>query len=313
MKIAYLFPGQGSQAVGMGQDLCSAYKEARDIFDLADSLFGAKLSSLCFYGPEEELKQTINTQPALFTTSVAALKALQAAGAPGPQATAGHSIGEYAALVAAGALDFETGLHLVVRRAQEMNRAAAERPGTMAAVLGMEPDAVNDVCATIRSNGCGIVQAANFNAAGQIVISGEVSAVEAASVLAKERGAKRVLPLTVSGAFHSELMSGAAAAMGAVLKDAKIHDPNIPLVGNLSADYVTSAEVVRAGLEKQIDHSVRWQESMELLIADGFDTFIEVGHGNVLSGIVKRMPGEKQVFTAGNPEGIAACAALAGN
>ena len=310
-KIAYLFPGQGSQAVGMGQNLCAHSEAARTVFDDADALLGYKLSTLCFYGPEETLRQTIHTQPALFVVSVAALRALQEAGAPDPQAVAGHSVGEYAALFAAAAFDFETGLHLVERRAQEMHRAATSAPGAMAAVLGLSASEVSAACTEAEASGAGMVQAANFNGGGQVVISGSPEGVACAGELAKANGAKRVVPLPVSGAFHSRLMTPAVEAMQYALKDATVQAVSLPVVANLTADYETGADEIRTNLAAQIDHSVRWEESITRLVADGFDTFVEVGAGTVLAGLMKRLAPEARVYGVTDSAGVAAFAASA--
>jgi len=303
-KLAYIFPGQGSQAVGMGQNLCTHSPAAQTIFDQADSVIGTKLSTLCFYGPEEALKQTIYTQPALYTVSAAALMALREAGAPMPQAVSGHSVGEYAALLTAGVFDFETGLHLVVRRAQEMHRATLTAPGAMAAVLGLTAAQVTAVCAEASS--AGVVQAANFNGGGQVVISGSPEGVARASEIAKTNGAKRVLPLPVSGAFHSPLMALAAEAMTFVLADAALNNAQIPVVANITADYETAAEDIRANLAAQIDGAVRWEESIQRLVADGFDTFAEVGSGTVLAGLMKRIAPDVKVYSVGDTSGVKA-------
>ena len=313
-RIAFLFPGQGSQTPGMGSALTESYPAAREAFDIADrvlpELWGSAdvaLSRLCFEGPEDALRQTVYAQPALYTTSAAALFALRAAGIPVPQAVAGHSVGEYAALLAAGVFDFETGLRLVTRRAQEMQRAAESSSGTMAAVLGLAPEIVVEVCAAVSAETRTIVDAANFNSPAQVVISGEVAAVEAAGAMAKERGAKKVIPLSVSGAFHSRLMTPAADAMKAVLDAAVFAAPTVPAIANLTADYVDSGDAARAGLVAQIDHPVRWHESMERLVADGFDTFVEVGHGSVLSGMIKRLAPDAVILQAGTPDDVEKC------
>jgi [acyl-carrier-protein] S-malonyltransferase len=303
-KIAYIFPGQGSQSVGMGQDFYTHSAVARTVFDEADEIIGTKLSSLCFYGPEESLKETINTQPALYVSSVAALRVLQEAGGLSPEAVAGHSVGEYAALFAAGAFSFETGLHLVQRRAQEMHRAAAVAPGAMAAVLGLTAAQVVSACTEAAETG--VVSAANFNGGGQVVISGSPEGVERASEIAKTNGAKRVILLNVSGAFHSRLMSPAAEAMTHVLSDASVQKATIPVVANLTADYETSADEIKTNLAAQIDHPVRWEESIIRLVADGFDTFVEVGSGTVLAGLMKRLAPGVSVYSVGNMAGVQA-------
>ena len=311
MKVAYLFPGQGSQSVGMGSDLAAHSAAARAVFDEADELLGTKISTLCFYGPDDALRETINTQPALFVTSVAALKALEEAGAPPPEAVAGHSVGEYAALVAAGSLSFSAGLHLVVRRAQEMQRAATASPGAMAAILGMSAADAQAVCRDAEEQVGKPVDAANFNGAGQVVVSGDPQAVARASELAKERGAKRVIALNVSGAFHSRLMKPAAETMTHLLEGAQIENARIPVVANLTADYETLPDDIRANLAAQIDHSVLWEQSMARFVADGFDTFVEVGSGEVLTGMLKRLAPDARRYAAGAPAGVSAVAALA--
>jgi len=303
-KIAYIFPGQGSQAVGMGQNLCSHSEAARTLFEQADEYLGEKISTLCFYGPEDALKQTIHTQPALYVTSAAVLAVLRERGVPEPEAVAGHSVGEYAALYAAGAFDFETGLKLVARRAQEMHRAALTSPGAMAAVLGLSAEQVVAVCADAES--AGPVSAANFNGGGQVVISGSADGVAKASELAKAAGAKRVLPLNVSGAFHSALMAPAVEAMEYALRDAVIQTANIPIVANLTADYETTPDEIRTNLAAQIDHPVRWEETILRLIEGGFDTFVEVGSGTVLAGLMKRIAPDVKVVSVGDMAGIEA-------
>ena len=303
-KIAYIFPGQGSQSVGMGQNLCSHSEVARTLFEQADEYLGEKISTLCFYGPEDALKQTVHTQPALYVTSAAALAVLRERGVPSPEAVAGHSVGEYAALYAAGAFDFETGLRLVSRRAQEMHRAALTQPGAMAAVLGLSAEQVVAVCAEAQS--AGPVSAANFNGGGQVVISGSAAGVAKASELAKAAGAKRVLPLNVSGAFHSALMAPAVEAMEYALRDAAIHTASIPIVANLTADYETTPDEIRTNLAAQIDHPVRWEETILRLTTDGFDTFVEVGSGTVLAGLMKRIAPDVKVVSVGDMAGIEA-------
>ncbi|MGO8669874.1 MAG: ACP S-malonyltransferase [Capsulimonadaceae bacterium] len=317
-KIAFLFPGQGSQTPGMGKALYEQGPAARNIFDRADAILAelapqkrTSLSRISFDGPEEDLRQTVNAQPALYTCSAAALAALADAGVVEPgtasvSVVAGHSVGEYATLLAAGAFDFETGLRLVVRRAQEMQAAAVAIPGTMAALLGLDAEAVSRICSEVSESG-GVVDAANFNAAGQVVISGQVAAVEAASALARQRGAKRVIPLSVSGAFHSRLMAGAANALRGVLAAAEIRGPSIPVINNLTADYVTDPAAIREGLAAQVDHPVRWQETVERLAAANIDIYVEVGPGNVLAGMMRRAAPNATVLSVGTPDGVQAC------
>lgn len=286
-KIAFLFPGQGAQKVGMGADFYRHVETARTLFDRANETLGYDLARLCFEGPEEDLRQTIHTQPALYVTSCAALAALKSRADVTPFAVAGHSVGEYAALYAAGSVGFEKGLQLVRRRAELMQEAAERNPGAMAAVLGLEADAVRAVCEAARP--AGIVAVANYNCPGQIVISGETAAVERASELAKERGAKRVVPLAVSGAFHSPLMVAAGDALYPALREAQFRQTKVPVVVNVTAEYNRAGVDFAPYLTMQVSGSVRWEESMRLLLADGVDAFLELGSGDVLSGLLKRI------------------------
>lgn len=302
-KLAFVFPGQGSQAVGMGKDLYDLYPEVREVFDTADQLLGLPVSKLCFEGPEEELRLTVNTQPALFTTSVACLRMLEKNGIR-PDVTAGHSIGEYAALVAAGALPFKEGLKLVKRRSELMQEAAARQPGTMAAIIGLDTDAVRAVCE--KASSAGIVDVANYNSPGQVVISGEVKAVEAASEYAKAAGAKRVLPLNVSGAFHSRLMAYAVEELGAALKDAQFTDAAVPVMANVTADYVQKADDIRDCLARQMSGSVLWDRSISRMAADGVDVFVEVGPGKVLAGLIKRITDGVEIKNVGDAASLEA-------
>ena len=290
----------------MGQNVCAHSEAARTIFEQADEYLGEKISTLCFYGPEDALRQTIHTQPALYVTSAAVLAALRKRGAAAPEAVAGHSVGEYAALYAAGVFDFETGLKLVSRRAQEMQRAGMSQPGAMAAVLGLTAVQVTEVCADAQN--MGTVSAANFNGGGQVVISGSPEGVAKASALAKAAGAKRVLPLNVSGAFHSALMAPAAEAMEYALRDASIQSANIPVVANLTADYEAMPTEIRANLAAQIDHPVRWEETILRLAGDGFDMFVEVGSGTVLAGLMKRIAPDVKVVSIGDTAAVEAFA-----
>lgn len=285
-KIAFVFPGQGSQFVGMGKDLYEQFPDAREIYDEADRILGFPLSALCFDGPEEELRLTSNTQPALFVTSVASLRLLESRGIR-PDVTAGHSIGEYAALVAAGAVSFEDALRLVRNRGRLMQDAGAKHPGAMAAIIGLSAEQVQEV--VHRAQSAGIVDVANYNSPGQVVISGEVKAVEAASENAKEAGAKRVMPLNVSGAFHSRLMQPTADRLMAELANTPFVNARIPVVANVTADYVRSADEIRESLGKQIAGSVRWDESISRMVADSVGLFVEVGPGKVLAGLIKRI------------------------
>jgi [acyl-carrier-protein] S-malonyltransferase len=281
---AFVFPGQGSQYVGMGKDLCEQLPEARQRFDQADALLGFSLSKICFEGPEEELKQTKNTQPAIFLHSMVAASVYH-----GERATmaAGHSLGEYSALVYAGALTFEDGLRLVRLRGELMQQAGIEQPGTMAAVVGLEQNIVDEVC-RIASH-TGIVQAANFNSPGQIVVSGSVAGVRKAMELAKERGAKLVKELPVSGAFHSPLMEFAGSGLKSALEKTSITDATIPVYANVTARPVQKAGEIRRLLYEQLTRPVRWEETITNMALAGAGVFVEIGPGKVLQGLIKRI------------------------
>ena len=271
---AFVFPGQGSQKVGMGQALADSYDEAKQVFDEADSALGFSLTKICWEGPEEELQLTANTQPAILATSVAVLRVLAKRGIE-PDLVAGHSLGEYSALVAAGALPLETAIRLVRRRGELMQQAVAEGAGAMAAVLGLDDEATEKVAQEASAQG--VCEVANYNAPGQVVIAGEVAAVARAADLAKEAGAKRVLSLPVSAPFHCSLMASARLGMTPLLEAAEISDPRIPVVCNVDARPVRSASEVRDALVRQIDGSVRWVQSVQALAELGAEEFVEVG------------------------------------
>lgn len=303
MSIAFVFPGQGAQAPGMGKSLYDSSPAARNVFETVDTACGFSVSRICFEGTEAELRDTRITQPALFAASVAAFAACREAGL-NPQAVAGHSIGEYAALVAAASFSVHNGARLVKARGEAMADAAESRPGAMAAVLGLDFDAVTEACRNV--NNVGAVVPANINAPGQIVISGETNAVEAASSLLKTRGAKRVLPLAVSGAFHSPLMELAGAVMTGVLALTEINDPALPIVANVTADYEQTANEVRANLAHQVAGPVRWVETINRLYADGYTTFVECGPGNVLAGLIKRIAPDARTLNVSDAQTLAA-------
>lgn len=313
-QTAFLFPGQGSQKVGMGAELYRTYTEARTVFDQADDILGFDLKQLCFDGPEDMLRETKNAQPALFTAGVAALRCLLSELQVVPAAVAGHSVGEYAALVAAGSLEFSDGLRLVRKRGELMRDASQEQstPGGMAAIIGLEADGALSACDEARAEGAGLVTVANYNGGGQVVISGELAAIERAGEIAKEKGARRVIPLAVSGAFHSPLMVNAGDALFAYLSQTAFRKPAIRIVSNVEARYIESPADVMAGLTMQISGSVRWEESMQLLLRDGVTTVIEFGSGDVLCGLMKRIApkGAIDACAVYDNAGIAAARAL---
>ena len=335
--VAFIFPGQGSQAVGMGADIYRASPAARVIFDTADAALGFALSRLCFEGPEDALRETVNTQPALVTTSLALLAALQeAAGAPpaadgadpalraplAPTWVVGHSIGEYAALAAAGALDVAEAIRLARARGRLMHEEGLAIPSGMAAVLGLDAPTLERVCAeaTERTRatltpeeaaahpGAGRVVLANDNAPGQIVISGERRALELAMELAKAAGARRVVPLAVSGAFHSPVMAPAAEGLARVVDAAPIADAAIPVVSNITATPLSAADDIRRELPTQVVSPVQWTRSVEWLVAHGVTLFVEIGAGQVLSGLVKRIAREATTLSVSTAADVAAVA-----
>lgn len=285
---AYIFPGQGSQYVGMGKDLFEQSEDARALFRKADDVLGFSLSEICFQGPEEELKQTKNTQPAIYLHSII-LASMVEKGHTGRQGgmAAGHSLGEYSALVYAGALSFEDGLRLVRLRGELMQKAGTDQQGTMAAVVGLEPAVVEEVCR--EASAVGVVQPANLNSPGQIVISGSVAGVKKAMEIAKQRGAKLVKELQVSGAFHSPLMASAGDGLKTALAKAEIRDAEIQVYANVTAKPVRKAEEIRSLLHQQLTSAVRWEESVKNMIADGAVQFVEIGPGKVLQGLVRRI------------------------
>ena len=286
-RTAFVFPGQGSQFAGMGRDLAERYPEAREVFDRADAALDERLSRLCFEGPEEQLKLTANTQPAILTASLATWAVLVSRGLR-PEAVAGHSLGEYSAIGAAAGLGIEDLVRTVRRRGELMQEAVPVGVGAMSAVLGPAREIVEQACAE-ASNGDEVAVAANFNAPEQTVIAGHAAAVERAGALLAARGAKRVIALPVSAPFHSPLMVPARIGLAPVLASLPLVELACPLVNNVDAAPVRAAAVVRDGLVRQVDAPVRWVESVERLVADGFDTFVEVGPGAVLSGLIRRI------------------------
>ncbi len=295
IPFALVFPGQGSQTVGMGKDLCDISSEARAVFDEADRLLGIALSDLCFNGPAEELEDTWNAQPALLTMSIAALAYLHAQADEqhvtlAPVVAAGHSLGEFTALVASRATAFADALQLVRERGRLMKEAGDERPGGMAAVLGMDDDVLAGVVEEAGRDG--VILIANANCPGQTVISGEIPALEAAMDLAKQRGARRVARLPVSIASHSPLMAGASRQLVAHLDTVEFHDPRIPIVGNFSASAISTVGGIREELVHHMERPVNWTDSVHEMIDMGATTFVELGPGNVLSGLIRRIDRE---------------------
>ena len=290
MKTAFLFPGQGSQYVGMGRDLFDHFPEARARFEDADNALGFSITALMFDTESDEaadrLKQTDVTQPAIYLHSMAAM-AVMAAQGQSPDVTAGHSLGEYSALAAARAIRFEDGLRIVRLRGQLMAEAGHERPGTMAALLGMSDEDVERLCRDASEEGA-FVGPANYNAPGQVVVSGDVEAVERAVVLAGERGARRALPLPVSGAFHSPLMDDARDGLARALVDLDIQEPRCPVYLNVTAAPTTDPHEIRERLLEQLIAPVLWSQTLQTMNADGVGRFVEVGPGKVLTGLVRR-------------------------
>jgi len=296
-RVAVLFPGQGAQYVGMGKDLYERCPESREVFEGANRILGSDLLRLMLEGPEETLTRTANSQPAIFVMSYAAWVALKARAERSrgplcprwsqPEAFAGLSLGEYTALVAAGAFSFEDGLRIVCKRGRYMEEACEARPGTMASVIGLTMSQVRDVCDVARARG--IVDVANANSPGQIVVSGEREAVQEACRLAKEHGAKAVIPLNVSGAFHSGLMKEAERRLAAELTQMDVSVPRVPVIANVTGREESEPREIIANLARQVTGSVLFQQSIELLLGRGVNTFVEVGCGKVLQGLVKRI------------------------
>jgi [acyl-carrier-protein] S-malonyltransferase len=300
-SIAFLFPGQGSQAVGMGFDLAQRYPSAKQVFEEANDLLGFHLSHLAWEGPEEELNDTINTQPALFIHSVAALRVLQEIHPEiKPDYVAGHSMGELTALVSSGALSFADALHLVRIRGELMKRAGEISPGGMAAIIGLDIPALESICVQVSTEDAP-VQVANDNCPGQVVISGANAPLDRAISMAQEIGARRAIRLAVSIAAHSPLMLNSQSDFNLAVNNAPIKNPHTPLVGNVSATPLVTADEIRSDLQNQLTHRVRWTGTIQYMIAQGITTFIEIGSGSVLIGLLKRIDKQANGIALGTP------------
>jgi [acyl-carrier-protein] S-malonyltransferase len=294
MKIAFVFPGQGSQYVGMGKDIYEHYPVAKKVFQQASDALGYDVADLCFNGPVEELNRTFRTQPCILTVSSALNSVLKEKGIQ-PSVVAGHSLGEYSALVAAEVISLEDSVSLTEKRGRFMQEAVPEGKGLMAAILGLDREKVDEICNSLIS---GYAAAANYNCPGQIVIAGEKTAVEEAIELCKSAGAKRAIALAVSVPSHCKLMNGASERLGELLGTIELKDPLIPLVNNADAKFLKTAEEIKPSLIRQLNSPLLWEDSIKAIYASGIDTFIEVGPGKVLSGLIKRIVPEAKISSA---------------
>jgi len=300
MSVAYIFPGQGSQAPGMGRELAEAYAAAREVFEEADDALGFALSRLCFEGPAEELQLTENTQPAILATSIAALRAAEGEGLPRPDFVAGHSLGEYSALVAAEVLDFSDALTLVRERGRLMKQTGEERPGGMAAVVGLDRPTLDAICAEAGAHG--LIVVANTNTADQMVISGELPALDRAVGLAREQGARAVVPLRITIASHSPLMQQAALQLANVLAAIELKDPVTPMMASIQGRILTTADDIRQHMVTQLELPVEWTHSVREMIESGVDTFVEIGPGQVLSRLIRKISRDVRAMALGETE-----------
>jgi len=298
-KIAFVFPGQGAQTVGMGKDFFDNYSEAKSVYEKADSVLGKSISKICFEGPEEDLKQTSNTQPAIVTTSVAMLEVLRRKTDIKPTFTAGHSLGEYCAMYASGVLNLDDTIKLISKRADAMSKVQG---GSMAAVLNLDESKLKECLSEASSRG--YVDVANYNSPAQVVITGEDEAVKYASELMSQAGARRVVPLAVSGAFHSKMMKDASVEFAQSLSAVTISDAVIPVVTNVDAEFTTSAADFENKMTKQIYSSVYWSQSVQKMVESGVDTFVEIGPGKVLSGLIKKISPEVKVYNVYDLESL---------
>lgn len=290
-KIAFLFPGQGSQVVGMGKDIYENYEESKAIYDTADSVLDKNITKICFEGPEEDLKQTVNTQPCIVTTSIALMEALRSELNIVPDYTAGHSLGEYCAMFTAGVMSLETTLKLIQKRASLMSES---KGGSMAAILNASEEVLQ--AGLKEGSKIGYVDVANYNSPAQVVITGDEKAVKTAGDYILANGARRVVPLAVSGAFHSKFMQEAGAVFADFIEDAELNDSSIPVITNVDAEPTMNAEDFRTKMPKQIYSSVHWTQTIQKMVEEGVDTFIEIGPGKVLAGLNKKIAPEAAVY-----------------